>query len=91
MPFPFSADRARSDAGFGSAVFSNVIVKGLGFTTSQTQLLNLAQGALTILINISCGWLARRTGETVGVMVLYSIPAVAGTIVFMVSAVKSLS
>lgn len=35
------------------AVFSNIIVNGLGFTVRQTQLLNLAQGGWSVLIYIS--------------------------------------
>lgn len=35
------------------AVFSNIIVNGLGFSVRQTQLLNLAQGGWSVLIYIS--------------------------------------
>lgn len=34
------------------AVFSNIIVNGLGFTVRQTQLLNLAQGGWSVFIYI---------------------------------------
>jgi len=49
----------------GLAVFANIIVKGLGFTAYQTQLLNLAQGAWSILIYIGSAWLSRFTNQTV--------------------------
>jgi hypothetical protein len=53
----------------GLAVFSNIIVRGLGFTIYQTQLLNLAQGAWSISIYIASAWLARVTGQTLFVMI----------------------
>jgi hypothetical protein len=34
----------------GLSTFSNIIVKGLGFSTAQTQLLNLAQGGWSVMI-----------------------------------------
>jgi len=48
----------------GLAVFANIIVKGLGFTTYQTQLLNLAQGGWSVLIYIASAWMARITNQT---------------------------
>ena len=55
----------------GLAVFANIIVKGLGFTTYQTQLLNLAQGAWSILIYIGSAWMARSTGQTIIFMIAF--------------------
>lgn len=60
----------------GLAVFANIIVKGLGFTAYQTQLLNLAQGAWSILIYIASAWLARGTGQTVIVAIVFLRPSV---------------
>jgi hypothetical protein len=34
----------------GLSTFSNIIVKGLGFSTAQTQLLNLAQGGWSVMV-----------------------------------------
>ncbi|KFY91695.1 hypothetical protein V500_04514 [Pseudogymnoascus sp. VKM F-4518 (FW-2643)] len=36
----------------GLGVFSNIIIKSFGFTLLQTQLLNIAQGAVTILVMV---------------------------------------
>ena len=53
----------------GLAVFANIIVKGLGFTTYQTQLLNLAQGAWSILIYIGSAWMSKSTNQTILIMI----------------------
>ena len=55
----------------GLAVFANIIVKGLGFTTYQTQLLNLAQGGWSVLIYICSAWLARLTNQTILVGIVF--------------------
>ncbi|KAK4687960.1 uncharacterized protein P7C73_g2148, partial [Tremellales sp. Uapishka_1] len=80
----------------GLSTFSNIIVKGLGFSVPQTQLLNLAQGGVSILIFIgtACSaerrretdehagsaWLARLTNQTCLVLVAFMTIAMAGTI-----------
>lgn len=53
----------------GLAVFANIIVRGLGFTVYQTQLLNLAQGAWSVLIYICSAWMARLTNQTLFVAI----------------------
>jgi len=63
------------------AVFSNIIVNGLGFSVRQTQLLNLAQGGWSVLIYISSAWLARWTKQTILVLICFMIVALVGTIV----------
>ncbi|CAD6577491.1 MAG: hypothetical protein TREMPRED_001963 [Tremellales sp. Tagirdzhanova-0007] len=65
----------------GLAVFANIIVKGLGFTTYQTQLLNLAQGAWSILIYIGSAWMARSLNQTILIMIAFMTVALIGTIV----------
>lgn len=52
----------------GLGVFSNIIIKSFGFTLLQTQLLNIAQGAVTILIMIGGATLGQTTGQTILVM-----------------------
>jgi hypothetical protein len=52
----------------GLGVFSNLIIASFGFTVLQTQLLNIAQGAVTIIVMIGSATLAQTTGQTVWVM-----------------------
>jgi hypothetical protein len=52
----------------GLGVFSNLIIASFGFTVLQTQLLNIAQGAVTIIVMIGSATLAQTTDQTVWVM-----------------------
>lgn len=52
----------------GLGVFSNLIIQAFGFSVLQTQLLNIAQGAVTILVMVGGAMLAGRTGQTLVVM-----------------------
>lgn len=52
----------------GLGVFSNLIISSFGFTYLQTQLLNIAQGAVTVLVMVGGAWLATATKQTSMVM-----------------------
>lgn len=52
----------------GLGVFSNLIIKSFGFTTLETQLLNIPQGAVMVLTMIGGAWLATKTKQTTLVM-----------------------
>ena len=52
----------------GLGVFSNIIIKSFGFSVLQTQLLNIAQGAVTILVMIGGATLAQSTKQTAIIM-----------------------
>ncbi|OBT92427.2 hypothetical protein VE01_09290 [Pseudogymnoascus verrucosus] len=65
----------------GLGVFSNIIIKSFGFTLLQTQLLNIAQGAVTILIMVGGATLGQTTGQTILVMHTWTIPPIIGTAV----------
>lgn len=52
----------------GLGVFSNLIIASFGFSVLQTQLLNIAQGAVTIIVMIGSATLAQTTGQTIWVM-----------------------
>ncbi|KAL1642580.1 hypothetical protein SLS58_005349 [Diplodia intermedia] len=52
----------------GLGVFSNLIVNALGFSVLQTQLLNIAQGAVTIVVMVGGAMLASKTKQTLLVM-----------------------
>ncbi|KAL4893389.1 MFS general substrate transporter [Aspergillus ambiguus] len=68
----------------GLGVFSNLIIKEFGFTLLQTQLLNIAQGAWTIIVMVGSAWASQRFQQTCIVMILCAIPAIVGTIVILV-------
>ncbi|KAJ6446084.1 allantoate permease [Purpureocillium lavendulum] len=63
----------------GLSTFSNLIIKSFGFTYLQTQLLNIAQGAVTIGVMVGGAWTATATRQTAFVMHAWSIPAIIGT------------
>lgn len=63
----------------GLGVFSNIIIKSFGFTTLQTQLLNIAQGGVTIAVMVGGASLATWTKQTILTMHLWTIPAIIGT------------
>ncbi|GME24915.1 putative transporter [Neofusicoccum parvum] len=67
----------------GLGVFSNLIIKAFGFSVLQTQLLNIAQGAVTILVMVGGAMLAGRTGQTLVVMFVWALPAITGTAILM--------
>lgn len=57
----------------GLGVFSNIIIQSFGFSLLQTQLLNIAQGAITIVLMVGGAWLATSLGQTVLVMHLWTM------------------
>ena len=57
----------------GLGVFSNIIIKSFGFTTLQTQLLNIAQGGVTIAVMVGGASLATWTRRTVMIMHLWTL------------------
>ncbi|KAF5989871.1 allantoate permease [Fusarium bulbicola] len=63
----------------GLGVFSNLIISSFGFTYLQTQLLNIAQGAVTIIVMVGSATLATATGQTAWVMHAWTIPPIIGT------------
>ncbi|PVH74047.1 MFS general substrate transporter [Cadophora sp. DSE1049] len=65
----------------GLGVFSNLIISGFGFSYLQTQLLNIAQGAVTIIVMIGSATLAQTTKQTCLVMHAWTIPPIIGTAV----------
>jgi hypothetical protein len=57
----------------GLGVFSNLIIASFGFTVLQTQLLNIAQGAVTIAVMIGGASLAQSSGQTCLIMHLWTL------------------
>lgn len=59
----------------GLGVFSNLIIKEFGFTLLQTNLLNIAQGAVTIIVMVGSAQASQKTGQTCLIMLVsLSIP-----------------
>ncbi|KAI0721897.1 MFS general substrate transporter [Cerioporus squamosus] len=62
----------------GLANFTNIIVKGFGYTTKQTLILSTPGGAIGILSAVLCGWYSDRAGERMLPIVWSLIPTLAG-------------
>ena len=58
----------------GLGAFYNIIIKGLSFTTLQTQLLAMVLGAFIIAVLLSSTYLVKKTGQNLLVMGFYIIP-----------------
>lgn len=58
----------------GLGAFANIVIKGLGFTTLQVQLLAMVLGAYIILVLFSSAWLVKKTKQNVLVMMAFCIP-----------------
>jgi hypothetical protein len=54
----------------GLGVFSNLIIQKFGFSLLQTQLLNIAQGAWTIIVMVGSAWASQRLQQTCLVMIV---------------------
>ena len=52
----------------GLGVFSNLIIASFGFSVLQTQLLNIAQGAVTIIVMVGGATFAQSSKQTILVM-----------------------
>lgn len=61
----------------GLGVFSNLIISAFGFSTLQTQLLNIAQGAVTIIVMVGSAALSQKLGQTCLVMLVSVISKLA--------------
>ncbi|KAF7331961.1 hypothetical protein MKEN_00076400 [Mycena kentingensis (nom. inval.)] len=66
----------------GLGAFSNLILVAFGFTTLQTYLLAIAQGTIIMLFLFSSTYLAKVYNQKLVLAFLYTLPNVAGTIVF---------
>jgi hypothetical protein len=54
----------------GLGIFSNLIIKTFASLTLQTQLLNIAQGAITVIVMIGSAALATKLKKTGPVMLV---------------------
>ncbi|EEB92751.1 hypothetical protein MPER_08695, partial [Moniliophthora perniciosa FA553] len=67
----------------GLGAFSNIILNAFGFTILQTYLLAIAQGAIIMSFLFSAAWLSKKYGQRLILAFIYTLPNVAGTIVFL--------
>ncbi|KAH7402431.1 allantoate permease [Pyrenochaeta sp. MPI-SDFR-AT-0127] len=67
----------------GLGAFYNIIIKGLGFTVLETQLLAMVLGVVIIATLMGSAWMTRKTGQNLLTMAVFMIPAFVGTIVIM--------
>ncbi|KAJ3578983.1 hypothetical protein NPX13_g1582 [Xylaria arbuscula] len=65
----------------GLGVFANLIIASFGFTYLQTQLLNIASGAVNIILILSSATFSTWSNQTILTMHLWTIPAIIGTAV----------
>ncbi|KAJ4472329.1 major facilitator superfamily domain-containing protein [Lentinula aciculospora] len=67
----------------GLGAFSNLIITAFGYTQLQTYLLAIAQGAIIMVALFSGAYLSRRYGQKLVLAFIYTLPNIAGTIVFL--------
>jgi hypothetical protein len=65
----------------GLGAYANIIIKSFGFTTWQTQLLQMVSGAVQITAMLSAVWVDRVTKQAILPMIASIVPTIAGTIV----------
>ncbi|OLN96436.1 putative transporter C417.10-like protein 1 [Colletotrichum chlorophyti] len=67
----------------GLGAFANIIIKGFGFDTLQTQLLAMVLGFYIIIVLLGSVWLVKKTGQNLLVMLGFCVPSVVGTVLLM--------
>ncbi|KAF4619425.1 hypothetical protein D9613_005508 [Agrocybe pediades] len=67
----------------GLGAFSNIILTAFGFTQLQTYLLAIAQGVIIMAFLFSAAYLSKRYNQRLLLAFIYTLPNVAGTIVFL--------
>ncbi|KAH8685423.1 major facilitator superfamily transporter [Tricladium varicosporioides] len=67
----------------GLGAFANIIIKSFGFTTWQTQLLQMVSGVIQITAMLSAVWVDRRFHQTILAMMASVVPTIGGTVVLL--------
>ncbi len=67
----------------GLGAYANIIIKSFGFTTWQTQLLQMVSGAIQIITMLSAVYVDKRFHQTTLAMIFSVLPTIAGTVVLM--------
>jgi hypothetical protein len=68
----------------GLGAFANIIIKSFGFTTWQTQLLQMVSGVIQVTAMLSAVWVDKRTKQTILPMMASVVPTITGTIVLLI-------
>ncbi|KZT24438.1 MFS general substrate transporter [Neolentinus lepideus HHB14362 ss-1] len=58
--------------------FSNIIIKGFGYTSKQTLILSTPGGAVASVMTLFCGWYSDRKGERMLPIVFAIVPTIVG-------------
>ncbi|CAG9956436.1 unnamed protein product [Clonostachys rosea f. rosea IK726] len=67
----------------GLSAFSAILINSFGFSLIQTQLLAMGPGAVQIIVMISSIYLERKFKQVTLIMIGGTLPAIAGTVVFL--------
>ena len=67
----------------GLGAYANIIIESFGFTTWQTQLLQMVSGAIQIIAMLSAVWVDKRFHQTILAMMASVVPTIAGTVVLL--------
>ncbi|KAI0749976.1 major facilitator superfamily domain-containing protein [Daedaleopsis nitida] len=67
----------------GLGAFANLIIKAFGYTQLQTYLLNIAQGVVIMFFLFSGAYLSKRYNQKILLAIIYTLPNIIGTIVFL--------
>ena len=67
----------------GLGAFSNIIIQAFGFTMLQTYLLAIAQGAVIMTFLFSGAYLSKKYNQKIILAIIYTLPNIIGTIVFL--------
>ncbi|KAH9907549.1 major facilitator superfamily transporter [Xylariomycetidae sp. FL2044] len=65
----------------GIGAYANLIIKGLGFSTWETQLLQMVVGVIVIVTMLSAAWIDRKYKQTILAMMAGIIPTIIGVVV----------
>ena len=68
----------------GLGAYANLLIEAFGYTRLQTYLLNIAQGAIVIAFLFSGTYLSKRYNQKILLAIIYTLPNIIGTVVFLV-------
>ncbi|KIM46262.1 hypothetical protein M413DRAFT_24017 [Hebeloma cylindrosporum] len=63
----------------GLSNFSNLIIKGFGYTSKQTLILSTPGGAVAALMTLLCGWYSDKKGERMIPIIFALVPTIVGS------------
>ncbi|CAG9977773.1 unnamed protein product [Clonostachys byssicola] len=65
----------------GIGAYANILVKSFGFSTWETQLLQMPIGIVMLTVMLTSAWAERKFKQTILVMMLGLLPTIAGVVV----------